>query len=198
MDAMLFKQVLLIAAVLLCSGVPAFAQSYDDPAEPGTEAKSSINRKELDAHIDESIKWLNKAKELLRLASVRLPDLIKDTSRFRTVDRAIELCREETYPAVAAAERVKKNPRALRSLVQLYLGMRLLQLRCVVLSERLSCPPTPETANMSTQMMDLSNYFGKVTLKLHPYVYKVVDSYETSAPSAKIDAMIPLDSGSNF
>lgn len=197
---MFFKRLFLVAVIVLSSNIASFAQSYsEDAAEPG-EAKgsASITRKEFDAQIDESLKWLNKAKELLRLASVRLPELIKDTSRFRTVDKAIELCREETYPAVAAAERLKKNPRALRSIVQLYTGMRLLQLRCVVLSERLSCPPTPETANMSTQMMDLSNYFGRVTLKLHPYVYKVVDTYETSAPSARIEAAIPLDNGGSF
>jgi hypothetical protein len=99
---------------------------------------------------------------------------------------------------VAAAERLKKNPRLLRSNIQLYTGMRLLQLRCLVLSERLGCPPTPETANMSTQMLDLSNRFGRLTLKLHPYVYKVIDSYESAAPSARIDSMIPLEGEGSF
>src|SRR5262245_37916867 len=117
---MLFKQLLVIVILLLSTNVAGFCQSYsEEPDEPGKEAKSSLTKKEMDALLDDSIKWLNKAKELLRLASVRLPEIVKDTTRFRSVDRAIETCREETYPAVAAADRLKKNPRALRSVVQL-------------------------------------------------------------------------------
>jgi hypothetical protein len=193
---MLTARTILIAAglsMVLC--FPARAQSYEEPA---TDAKSSLTKKEVDALLDDSIKWLNKSKDLLRIASVRLPDLIKDNARFRLIDRALELCREETYPAVAAAERLKKSPRLLRSNVQLYTGMRLLQLRLMVLSERLQCPAAPETANMATQMIDLSNQFGKLTLKLHPFIYKIVDSYETAAPSARIDSMIPLESEGSF
>jgi hypothetical protein len=193
---MFFAKALISAAgVALLLSTAVFAQTTE---EAPADAKSSLTRKELDAVLDESLRWLTRAKDLLRIASVKLPDLIKDNVRFRLVDRALELCREETYPAVAAGERLKKNPRLLRSNIQFYTGMRLLQLRCLVLSERLQCPPTPETANMSTQMLDLSNKFGTLTLKLHPYVYKVVDSYESTAPAARIDSLIPLEAEGNF
>jgi hypothetical protein len=191
----LSKAFLGAAGLALLVTSAAFAQTTEEPA---SDAKSSLTRKEADAILNESLTWLNRAKDLLRIASARLPELIKENVRFRDVDRAVELCREETYPAVAAAERLKKNPRLLRSNIQLYTGMRLLQLRCLVLSERLGCPPTPETANMSTQMLDLSNRFGRLTLKLHPYVYKVIDSYESAAPSARIDSMIPLEGEGSF
>src|SRR5437868_416703 len=86
--------VLAISAITLASSL-CMAQTTTPPEEEAQE-KTAFTRKEIDGLIDQAIKELNKAKDVLRFVSVKLPDLITDNARFRTVDAALNLCREET------------------------------------------------------------------------------------------------------
>lgn len=178
---------LLLSLGLLLLPVPSYGQDYEE--EP--KEKPQFTKKEITELIDSSLATLNKGKDILRFASVKLPALVTDNERFRKIDRHIELCREETYPAVNAAEKLKKNPRLLRENMRLYMGMRLLALRCMILSDRLG--DNANAAAMSAQIMDLSAKYTRLTLKLHPWVYKVINVYEAAAPQAKVESGLPLE-----
>lgn len=182
---MLTRLVVALAAVscLPWQAPPAAAQDQatTDP-KPAPFAKSDAK-----TLLDESIKIVKKGQEILRFASVKLPGLTTDNYNFRRLDKQLEHCRSMTYPALDAAERLKDRPQNLRELVRLYLSLRILEERLMLLSDHLLSVGNQSANPLSVQIVDLANRIGRVSLKVNPYVYKVVDAYTAAAPGMKVD-----------
>jgi hypothetical protein len=137
--------------------------------------------------VDESIKTIKKGQEVLRFVSVKLPGLTSDNYNFRRLDKQLEHCRGETYPALDAAERLKTRPQNLRELLRLYLSLRILEERLMLLSDHLLSLGDQSATPLSVQVVDLSNRVGRLSLKVNPYLYRVVDAYQAAAPDLKVD-----------
>lgn len=190
-------QAALLALLIATAAAPTQAEPNAESGPAHAPQSSSFSQEEVASQITLAQSTLVKAQDILRFASVKLPSLISDNEKFRAADKSIEMCREESYPAENAAVKLKTEPRRLRDLLRLYMGIRFLQLRCVVLGNQLS--GEPNAAALSNQILDLSNKLGQVNLKLQPFVKKVVDAYDASVPDNKLDNILPWqDSGSGF
>jgi len=172
----------VIACLPLNPQTAAGAEAEATPQKPPAFAKTDAL-----GLIDESIRTLKKGQEVLRFISVKLPGLTTDNYNFRRLDKQLENCRGETYPALDAAERLKARPQNLRDLLRLYLSLRILEERLMLLSDHLLAAGSQSATPLSVQVIDLSNRIGRVSLKVNPYLYKVVDAYQAAAPDLKVD-----------
>jgi hypothetical protein len=161
--------------------------SAEEPGKAESKPSSGLSRKDALALIDESVAVLTKGQQILRFASVKIPNLVTDNLQFRRLDRELENCRAETYPALDAAERLKSRPQNLRELVRLYVGLRLLEERLMPLSEHIAGVGSASATALSVEIVDLANKVARVALRLHPYVYRVVDAYQSQASDVKVD-----------
>lgn len=168
---------------LLFVFLPACAKAAgEEPATPLTGGA----RKDVVNLIDETTTSLQKGQAVLRFASVKLPSLITDNVKFRKLDHELEDCRQEFYPALNAAERLKPKPQNLRELVRLYVGLRLVEERLKFVSDQLSALDNAHARPLAVQIMDTSNKVGRIAMRLHPIVYKVIDAYTAAAPDTKV------------
>ncbi|HEY9871077.1 MAG TPA: hypothetical protein V6D08_18065 [Candidatus Obscuribacterales bacterium] len=176
---------LAVGSALILACLPHV--SAEEPGKTESKPSSGLSRKDALALIEESAAVLTKGQQILRFASVKIPNLVTDNLKFRRLDRELENCRAETYPALDAAERLKSRPQNLRELVRLYVGLRLLEERLMPLSEHLAGVGNPSANPLSVQIVDLANKVARVALRLHPYVYRVVDAYQSQASDVKVD-----------
>ncbi|MBI4532904.1 MAG: hypothetical protein HY711_03070 [Candidatus Melainabacteria bacterium] len=149
--------------------------------------ESKFGKKEAIVLVGESARTLRSAQDTLRLVSVKLPSLVSDNLLFRKLDKEIENARDETYPGISASERLKDQPQNLRETVRLYLGLRLLEERLIALADHLGALNNPSARQLALQIMEFANKVGRHALKMHPYVYKVIDAYQAAAPPNKVD-----------
>lgn len=157
-------------------------------ADPEDERAKVLGKKETLAVIAESAATLNKAKAVLRLAGTKLPDLVSDNREFRRLDRQIEICRDDLFPALASAEKLKEEPDGLRDAVRLVVNMRVLEQHCLRLSDRLGLVQNAQAGQLATQIVDIANRVGRMNLKLQPYFYRLVDVYQSAAAEDKVDS----------
>jgi len=185
-DMKMITRVVAVLTLVTCLPQPwqpaSCLEEETAPQKPPPLAKSDAL-----GLLDESIKTVKKGQEILRFVSVKLPGLTTDNYNFRRIDKQLELCRGETYPALDAAERLKTRPQNLRDLVRLYLSLRILEERLMLLSDHLLSVGNQSATPLSVQVIDLSNRIGRLSLKVNPYVYKVVDAYQAAAPELKVD-----------
>ena len=178
--------------LILPVGLVLISASAACPAE--TDSKPDLSKKQVKVLIEESLTTLAKSKDILRFASVKLPDLIEDKQQFRNIDREIELVRGDVYPAVSAAEKLKNGPQLLREAIRLYGGLRVFEQRLILLGERLGALQNAAAQPLAVQVVDLANRVGRLNLKLQPYVYKLIDAYQSAAPEGKVEAGMEWDS----
>ena len=179
-------RVLSALAVMAClSFNPPPVLSADD--EPAVQKPAPFAKSDALKLLDASIMTVKKGQEILRFISVKLPGLTTDNYNFRRLDKQVENCRGETYPALDAAEHLKTRPQNLHELVRLYLSLRILEERLLLLSDHLLSVGNQSATPLSVQVIDLSNRVGRISLKINPYVYKVVDAYQSAAPDLKVD-----------
>jgi hypothetical protein len=190
------KSLVALAAGVLVMLTAGKAWSGDNPpgqasgdGQSGSSASPlaapELNKQNVERMIVEALVILNKSKDTFRVASAKLPDLIKDNREFRRLDREVELCRDEIYPAVASGEKLKDNPHLLRDAVRMYIAMRILEQRSLRLSDHLS---TIEGGSpLSMQVFDMANKVGRINLRLQPYFLRLVDAYQAQTPEGSVE-----------
>lgn len=174
-----------LPVLALLVSLPVQAAPSDAPKD--APAQPAEGRKEAVGLIDESQRTLSRGQDVLRFASVKLAGLVTDNLKFRKLDRELENARQEFYPALNACEKLKSRPQNLREMVRLYVGLRLLEERLNLVSAHFSLIESPAARPLSVQIMDLSNKVGRLALKLHPLVYKVIDAYQAAAPNTQVE-----------
>lgn len=158
------------------------------PAQPPQSVPApSYSKQDVQALVGEALNVLAKAKDVLRVTSSKLPDLITDNREFRRFDREVELCRDETYPAVASAGKLKDSPHLLRDAMRMYIAMRICEQRCLRLSDHLSTLPAQGASQLATQTFDVANRLGRINLKLQPFIIRLLDAYQSEAPAGRIE-----------
>jgi predicted RNA-binding Zn ribbon-like protein len=157
------------------------AQAAPHIAAPG------YSKQDVQNLLAEALNVLAKAKDVLRITSSKLPDLVTDNREFRRFDREVELCRDETYPAVSSAGKLKESPHLLRDAVRMYITMRICEQRCLRLSDHLSSVQAQGASQLSAQVFDVANRLGRVNLKLQPYFIRLIDTYQAEAPAGRVE-----------
>lgn len=178
------KLVVFASAFLLSVCLPGSAAGQDN-ASSAPPPSAGLSKPAVIALLSESLNVMGKAKDVLRLTSAKLPDLVPDVREFRRFDREVELARDEIYPAVTSATKLKDNPNLLRDAVRMYLALRILEQRCLRLSDHLGTISGGSQTSLS--IVELANKLGRINLKLQPYVFRLVDAYQAESSSGHVE-----------
>jgi len=154
--------------------------------EPENEPQVVLSKRQVVAIVQEALLFTIRAKDALRLVSVKLPTLSADNLKFRKLDRELDRAQEEVYPATNAAEKLKTAPQNLREAIRLYLSLMVVQERCLPLAGDLNSLEQPAATSLAVQVTDVANTAGRLSLRLHPYVYRLIDAYLSAAPPTKV------------